>query len=118
MTNKFGVHSGNVVAKRYTNDKVTELTASDSISIDASKGELFTLTPTEAADILVSNGKNGQNISLVILTSGASSFTLTFDTGFVATGTLATGTVTAKTFVVTFKNVNGTFYEISRTTAM
>ena len=56
--------------------------------------------------------------SLVITTSGASSFVLTFGTAFKTTGTLATGTVTAKVFTINFVYDGTNFNEVSRTTAM
>lgn len=118
MVNKYGVHSGKVLGKMYTNDKVTAITAGATPNIDARKGELFTLTPGENETITVTNGVNGQNLVLVVTTSGTTSRTLTFSTGFKVTDTLATGTTTAKVFTLTFKNVNGTFYEVSRTAAM
>jgi len=51
-------------------------------------------------------------------TSGTTSYTMTFGTGFKTTGTLATGTVTAKTFVLNFISDGTSLIETSRTTAM
>jgi len=59
-----------------------------------------------------------QDLYLLITTSGATSYTLTFSTGFHSAGTLATGTATGAVFVVHFKDIGGTFYEVSRTAAM
>jgi hypothetical protein len=60
----------------------------------------------------------GVRCSVVIVTSGTVSYTITFGTGFKPVGTLATGTVTAKAFVVDFLS-NGTYLrETGRTTAM
>jgi hypothetical protein len=99
---------------------VVALTAGASVAIDPRQGDVFTLTPDQATSITITPVIAGQSrITLIITTSGTSSFTLTFSTGFAVTaGTLATGTSTAKTFVVTFTN-NGTGYvEAGRTAAM
>jgi hypothetical protein len=80
-------------------------------------GDVWNLTPTQnqtlqqtgtLVDFLT------QEITLVILTSGTSSFTITFGTGFKANGTLATGTADSKTFIVKFIQTQGTLYETSR----
>lgn len=56
--------------------------------------------------------------TLIVITSGTTSYTCTFGTGFKTTGTLATGTVSARRFVINFVS-NGTFLiETSRTIAM
>ncbi len=57
-------------------------------------------------------------VSVIILTSGVSSFTLTFGTGFKPTGTLATGTTSARVFVLGFLSDGVNLYEKSRTVAM
>jgi hypothetical protein len=60
----------------------------------------------------------GSRASVIIVTSGTTSYTITFGTGFLTTGTLATGTTTAKTFVIEFVSDGTTMIETSRTTAM
>ncbi|MDP2941988.1 MAG: hypothetical protein Q8O36_00520, partial [Candidatus Omnitrophota bacterium] len=72
----------------------------------------------EAENISASNLTAGQKINLVITTSGTSSFTLTFGSNFKSTGTLATGTVSAKVFVVSFVSDGTNLNEVARTTAM
>ena len=58
-------------------------------------------------------------MTFVVTTSGTtSSFTITFGTNFKTTGTLATGTVTAKVFTVSFIGDGSNMCETSRTTAM
>jgi hypothetical protein len=54
----------------------------------------------------------------VILTSGSSSFTITFGSGFKPTGTLATGATTNRVFVVGFISDGTNLYETGRTAAM
>jgi hypothetical protein len=60
----------------------------------------------------------GHRRTLLILTSGTTSRTITFGTGFKAVGTLATGTVTARVFAVSFISDGVSLYETGRTAAM
>jgi len=60
----------------------------------------------------------GSMCTLIVLTSGTSSFTITFGTGFKTTGTLATGTSDAKVFLISFISDGTNLYEAGRTTAM
>jgi len=60
----------------------------------------------------------GSRADIIIVSSGITSRTVTFGTGFKTTGTLATGTSDGKFFVISFVS-NGTFMiETSRTVAM
>ena len=98
---------------------VSALTPSATISLDASLGSYFILTPDQTCQINATGAKAGQSVSLAITTSGTSSFTLTFGTNFKTTGTLATGPLTAKVFVINFSCFDGiTYVETGRTTAM
>ncbi len=54
----------------------------------------------------------------IILTSGTSSFVITFGSGFKPVGTLATGTTTARVFVIHWISNGTVLYEAGRTTAM
>jgi hypothetical protein len=76
------------------------------------------VTPTATATFTTTVPSAGIRCSLIILTSGASSYTITFGTGFRTTGTLATGTTTARYFVMDFISDGTTLTEVSRTTAM
>lgn len=98
--------------------KVVPLTSAAAIAIDASLGNVFTLTPGEAATITIANYVPGERYNLVVTTSGTSSYTLTLGTGFKVTGTLATGTSDAKVFVLSFVCDGISVKETSRTTAM
>jgi hypothetical protein len=97
---------------------LTAITPSATPSIDASLSDVYTLTPGEDETISITNGAAYQPITLIILTSGVTSRTLTFGTGFKSTGTLATGTSTGKYFVIEFICDGTNCYEKSRTTAM
>ncbi|MGD0826574.1 MAG: hypothetical protein ABSA09_00600 [Desulfobaccales bacterium] len=96
----------------------TALTPGSTVAITATAGDVYTLTPGQAESITVSAGTEGQDLYLKILTSGTSSYTLTFGTGFHSAGTLATGTSSGAVFMMHFKNIGGTFCEVSRTGAM
>jgi hypothetical protein len=60
----------------------------------------------------------GIRCSVMILTNGTTSYTITFGTGFKPTGTLATGTSSARIFVVNFISDGTNLYEAGRTAAM
>jgi hypothetical protein len=76
------------------------------------------ITPNATATFTTTVAPAGATASIIIVTSGTTSYTITFGTGFLTTGTLATGTVTAKTFVVNFVSDGTTMIETSRTVAM
>lgn len=116
MSKITGIDGGGIAG--YIAETVVAVTAGATPAIDASKGGVFTLTPGEDETISISGGVNGESISLVVTTSGTTSRTLTFGTGFKTTGTLATGTSNGKVFAMRFVCVGGTFVEVSRTTAM
>lgn len=79
---------------------------------------VITCTPTGAMTLNASGGVAGQIITFEFTTSGTSSFTITFGTNFRKTGTLATGTTSARFFAVTFRCLDGTVWsEIGRTAA-
>jgi hypothetical protein len=82
--------------------------------------QLYTLTPAENETIAgVTTGcVSGQRMVLLVTTSGTNSYTLTFGANFKTTGTLATGTVTAKVFSIEFVYNGTSFVEVGRTTAM
>lgn len=96
------------------------VSASNATTLDCSTADIFTYTPTEATTITPINLAPGQKVTIIFLTSGSSSYTVTFGTPFKATGTLASGTSDGKYFVVEFTtNPAGTLLiESSRTTAM
>lgn len=97
----------------------TTLTPAATVSLDASTGSRFSLTPNQATTINATGISKGEKVMLEIVTSGISSFVLTFGTNFKTTGTLTTGTVSGKTFVMQFECLDGTnLLEISRTAAM
>lgn len=78
---------------------------------------VITITPTGACTFNASGGIAGQMVTFIVTTSGVSSFVITFGTNFRKVGTLATGTVSARFFAVTFicLSDNGIWQEVSRT---
>jgi hypothetical protein len=90
------------------------------IAINATGNVLYTVTPTGAVQLQNQNAvksKAGQQTTIAILTSGTTSFNVTFTgtDGWVGQGTLATGTVSGKRFHLTFVSDDaGVLYETSR----
>ncbi len=76
------------------------------------------VTPTALATYTTTVPAAGAQVALIILTSGTSSFTITFGTGFKSTATLATGTTSARVFVIAWVSDGTNLYEKSRTVAM
>lgn len=81
--------------------------------------DIITITPTGNCTFnAAAGGDLGRIVTFVITTSGTTSRTLTWGTNFRKTGTLATGTTSARYFAVTFRYVGvNTWMEISRTAA-
>jgi hypothetical protein len=88
------------------------------IAVTMSGMSVYTITPTGACTFNASGGVAGQYCSFVITTTGTTSRTLTWGSNFKTTATLATGTVTAKVFTITFIYDGTNWNETSRTTAM
>lgn len=80
--------------------------------------EAVRLTPTSTRTLTTTIAPAGQTRRLIILTSGTTSYTLTFGTGFKSTGTLATGATSARYFVIEFLSNGTSMIETSRTIAM
>lgn len=97
---------------------VVVLTPGADVTLDVLKGKVFTLTPAQACNINAINMTPHTAITLIILTSGTSSYTITFNTNMKSTGTLATGTADGKYFVVKLVSNATLLIEASRTTAM
>jgi hypothetical protein len=76
------------------------------------------LTVTAARTLTTTVPAAGIRCTITIVTSGASSFVVTFGTGFKPVGTLATGTTTARAFTIEFMSNGTNLREVSRTAAM
>lgn len=106
------------VNKVFSTAQVTAITPGATPAIDASLGNVFTLTPAQDETLSISNMVVGQQIVLRILTSGTDPWVLTFGSGFRSTGTLNTGASDAKYFQVTFECTASLAVESGRTGAM
>ncbi len=110
---------GGVINNGGSQTPVVVLTPGATVSLDPTKGGTFTLVPAQAETInAASVPTNSQRISIVITTSGTTSYVVTFGTNFKSTGTLTTGTVSGKVFVIDFVSDGTNFNEIARTVAM
>lgn len=87
------------------------------LSINATQGRIQTLTPGASLTLNAVTAPAGTELTLIIITSGTTSRTLTFGTNFKSTATLATGTTSAKTFVMHFISDGTNLLETSRTAA-
>ena len=76
------------------------------------------VTPNATASFTTTVPAAGTQLTLIILTSGTSSYTITFSTGFKTTGTLATGTTTARYFRISFVSDGTNVLETARTVAI
>lgn len=76
------------------------------------------LTPNSTRTVTTNVPRAGEKRTLIILTSGTTSYTLTFGTGFKTTGTLVTGTTSARRFVINFVSDGTYLIETSRTVAI
>lgn len=97
---------------------VTALTPGLTVSVNPALGGVFTLTPGENETINAASVIAGQTLTVIILTSGASSFDLDFVANFIFAGTLATGVNDGKYFVIEFVSDGTNYIEKSRTAAL
>jgi hypothetical protein len=75
------------------------------------------VTPNATGTFTTTVAAAGVHVQLIILTSGTTSYTMTFGTGFKSTGTLATGTVSGKYFILGFVSDGTYMIEAKRTVA-
>lgn len=83
----------------------------------ASKG-VVKVSPTATGSFTTTVPPAGTRCTLIVLTTGVTSFTMTFSTGFKIVGTLATGTVAARHFIFEFISDGTSLIESSRTVAI
>ncbi len=89
-----------------------------SVSFDPRASDVFTITPSTTLTITPAAITNGSRITIIIKTSGTTSYTITFGSGFTAVGTLSTGTVSGVYFTITFAGDGVNMREVGRTAAM
>ena len=108
----------------YPNDAVcgreTALSGTGPWTLDHSLGDVFTLTPAGSSTATVVNVRPGRPLSIVVLTSGTSSYTITLDSSFItAAATPATGTVDARYFLLAYRGMaSGKAMQVVHTAAM
>lgn len=96
---------------------ITTLTAG-TLALALATNYKVQVIPNATASFTTTVPAAGIECTLIVLTSGTTSYTMTFGTGFVSQGTLVTGTVTSKTFLFKFISNGTNLIEISRTIAM
>lgn len=100
------------------------LAGSGSITIDPrlTDSDVINWTPTGNATLGITASAPAltfaKRLVFVITTTGTTTFTITFSALFKSTGTLSTGTVASKVFVIQFICDGTNYNEVSRTTAM
>lgn len=98
---------------RFSLSTVVALANTDPCPLDARKGSRFTLTPSLNLTINPSDVVEGQRVTLEVVTSGATSYDITFGANFLAQGVLSTGIDNGKTFKLEFEgNAGGKLVEI------
>lgn len=97
---------------------VTALGTTGAVSVDPALGDVFTITPSGNVTLNAAATPANARITIFVTTSGTASFNITFGTGFISAGPLATGTVSGKTFAISFVGDGADLVEVSRTVAM
>lgn len=92
--------------------------ANGTTALELGTNGVVKVTPTATATLTTTVPPAGTRCAVIVLTSGTTSYTLTFGTGFKPVGTLATGTVTNRVFVINFISDGTRLYEAGRTAAM
>jgi hypothetical protein len=105
-------------ATRANGSPVYAALSNDTLAQDYATNSVTKLTVTASRTLTTTVPPAGCQAHTIILTSGTSSFTITFGTGFKPTGTLATGTSSGKVFVVHWVSTGTVLYESGRTAAM
>jgi hypothetical protein len=85
---------------------------------DLAANHVSQVTISAATTLTTTVPPAGTQAIVIIVTSGTTSRTVTFGTGFKATGTLATGTAADRRFVVSFVSDGTQLLECSRTAAI
>jgi hypothetical protein len=76
------------------------------------------VTPNANATYTTTVPAAGTQLTLIILTSGTTTYTITFGTGFKTTGTLVTGIVSARYYMISFVSDGTNVLETARTIAI
>ena len=106
-----------IVSTTVTTDGFTTL-ANGTLALALASRGVVQVTPTATGTFTTTVPPAGTRSTLIVLTTGVTSFTMTFGTGFKTTGTLATGTVAARYFIFQFISDGTSVIEASRTVAI
>lgn len=87
-------------------------------ALDLGRNRVMEYTPNANRTLTTTVPVASEMRTIIFITSGTTSYTMTFGSGFKTTGTLATGAVSARRFVVNFISDGTQLIEMSRTTAI
>jgi len=99
-------------------DPVYTLLSSGTLAMAFATNDVVKITPSASQTFTTTVPAAGKTKTLIILTSGTTSRTITFGTGFKPVGTLATGTTSGRVFVIHYVSDGTNLYEAGRTAAM
>lgn len=99
-------------------DPTYAVLASGATAMGLATNNTVKVTPTANATYTTTVPPAGTRCAIMILTSGTTSRTITFGSGFKPVGTLATGTVSARVFIINFISDGTNLYEAGRTAAI
>lgn len=109
---------GSLISGGAFGSTVTALGTTGTVSLDPTLGQVFSITPSANVTLNSASVVSGQQISLIVLSSGTTSYSINFSNNFKTTGALSTGTTTAKNYTLDFVSDGTLYYETSRTAAM
>lgn len=87
-------------------------------ALDLGRNRVCEFTPNASRTYTTTVPAAAETRTVIVLTSGTTNYVCTFGTGFKTTGTLSTGTVSARRFVINFVSTGTYLIETSRTVAM
>jgi hypothetical protein len=87
--------------------------ATGSTAMGFANDKVVKVTPNATTTYTTTVPPAGSMCTLLILTSGTTSYTITFGSGFKAAGTLATGTVTARVWAISWASDGTNLYQIA-----
>lgn len=109
--------TGNLITNNQPLDDI-EVLAAATTALALAGRRVTQLSPNSTRTLTTTVPQAGEERILIILTSGTTSYTMTFGTGFKAVGTLATGTTTARRFVIRFVSDGTYLIETGRTASI
>lgn len=109
---------GSVIIRNNGPDRDFQVMGNSDTAMNLKYNRMAQLTPNSTRTLTTTIPRAGESRTLIILTSGTTSYTLTFGTGFKTTGTLATGVTSARRFVIEFISDGTSLIEKSRTVAI